>query len=101
VGGPEASLDASLLILMSLASGPKHGYGMMGDILEFSGQRVGPGTLYTAIERLERDGLIAPVPSADRRRPYRITPNGLTAMRGRAQDLRRLAGVATRRLAAR
>lgn len=48
--------DPSLLILSSLASGPKHGYAMMEDILAFSGTRLEPGTLYGALSRLEQRG---------------------------------------------
>ena len=44
---------SGLLILSSLAAGPKHGYAMMEDILDFSGTRLEPGTLYGAITRLE------------------------------------------------
>jgi DNA-binding PadR family transcriptional regulator len=93
--------EAGILILMSLATGPKHGYAMMSDIKAFAATRLGPGTLYTALARLDEDGLIAPMASDDRRRPYRITPSGLTTLRARATSLRRLASVATRRLAAR
>ena len=98
---PGAPSEAGILILMSLATGPKHGYAMMTDIKAFADTRLGPGTLYTALARLEEDGLIAPLASDDRRRPYRITPWGLTTLRARADSLRRLASVATRRLAAR
>jgi len=98
---PDTSSEAGMLILLSLATGPKHGYAMMTDIREFAGARLGPGTLYTALARLEEDGFIAPVASDDRRRPYRITPSGLTTLRARTDSLRRLAAVATRRLAAR
>ena len=61
---------ASLLVLVSLCDGPKHGYSMQRDIETFAGTRLGPGTLYGAITTLERDGLIEAMPSADRRRPY-------------------------------
>lgn len=98
---PGAPSEAGLLILMSLATGAKHGYAMMTDITAFANTRLGPGTLYTAIARLEEGGLIAPIASDDRRRPYRITPSGLTTLKVRAEGMRRLATVATRRLAAR
>lgn len=94
-------VDADELILLSLAGGPKHGYALMMDIAEFSGKKVGPGTLYVAIERLEQRGLVAPIASPDRRRPYRITPDGLDALRTRVGELRRITSVATRRLALR
>jgi DNA-binding PadR family transcriptional regulator len=95
----EPRTDAAFLILASLAAGPKHGYAMVADIKEFSGTELGPGTLYTALQRLEEDGFIAPVASADRRRPYRITPSGVTALRTHADELRRMTGIVGRRLA--
>ncbi|HET8568588.1 MAG TPA: PadR family transcriptional regulator [Candidatus Limnocylindria bacterium] len=93
--------NARVLILTSLAAGPKHGYAMVTDIKEFSGTQLGPGTLYTALQRLEEDGLIAAVSSDDRRRPYRITPAGLTALRAHAADLTRVTTTVGKRLAAR
>ncbi len=68
--------DPSLLILLSLSTEDKHGYAMVEDIATFSGLRLGPGTLYGAITRLEKQGWIKPVPSSDRRQPYRITAAG-------------------------
>jgi DNA-binding PadR family transcriptional regulator len=68
--------DPSLLVLASLAEDDKHGYAMMVDIEAFAGVALGPGTLYGAITRLEQRGLIRPVQSDDRRRPYRITTAG-------------------------
>jgi len=69
-------LEPSLLVLSSLAGGDKHGYAMMVDIEAFAGVRLGPGTLYGAITRLEERGWIKPLDSDDRRRPYRITAEG-------------------------
>ena len=40
--------DASVLILTSLADGPKHGYALIQDIKSFAGLELGPGTLYGA-----------------------------------------------------
>jgi DNA-binding PadR family transcriptional regulator len=68
--------DPSLLVLASLAEGNKHGYAMMEDIQTFAGVRLGPGTLYGAITRLEQKGWIRPVGARDRRQPYAITPSG-------------------------
>src|SRR5262249_20665721 len=48
--------EPALLILVSLADGPKHGYAMVDDIQRLSGTCLGPGTLYGAIARLERLG---------------------------------------------
>ncbi len=80
--------EPGVAILVSLASGPKHGYAMIEDIVAFSGVRVGPGTLYSALARLEERELIAPLPSDDRRRPYRLTDAGLLALREQLAQLR-------------
>jgi DNA-binding PadR family transcriptional regulator len=48
----------------------------MEDMQRFAGIRLGPGTLYGAITRLEEHGWIRPVGSEDRRRPYRLTADG-------------------------
>jgi DNA-binding PadR family transcriptional regulator len=68
--------DARLLVLVSLSDGPKHGYSIQRDVETFAQVRLGPGTLYGAINSLERDQLIEAMPVADRRRPYRLTPAG-------------------------
>lgn len=72
--------EPALLILISLADQPRHGYAMMEDIATFAGVRLGPGTLYGAIARLEERGLITAVPTGDRRQPYRITASGRAAL---------------------
>ena len=46
--------EPALLILISLADGPKHGYAMIDDIATVADVRFGPGTLYGAITRLTR-----------------------------------------------
>src|SRR6266566_885887 len=68
--------DPTILILASLADGEKHGYAIMEDIQVFAGSRLGPGTLYGAISRLEQRGWIRAVKSDSRRQPYRITAQG-------------------------
>lgn len=68
--------DPTLLVLASLAGGDKHGYAIMEDIERFAGVRLGPGTLYGAITRLDQRRWIRPVASDDRRQPYAITPAG-------------------------
>ena len=92
--------DPSLLILASLAGGEKHGYAMVEDIARMSGVRLGPGTLYGALARLERRGLIEPLPAEERRRPYRLTALGATALREQLQGLRAFATTGLQRLAA-
>jgi len=92
--------EPALLILISLADGPKHGYAMVHDIQSLSGERLGPGTLYGAISRLERLGLIAPLPADDRRRPYELTQAGATVLRTELDALARLSTAGLQRLAA-
>ena len=70
------------LILASLADGAKHGYALTKDIESFSGVRLAPGTLYEALARLQAQGLIEPVESHDRRRPYQLTAVGAQALPG-------------------
>ena len=90
--------DPSLLILSSLAGGPKHGYAMMQDIEQFNGTRLEPGTLYGALARLERQGWIEPLPAEDRRRPYRLTGAGATALRQHLRSMRKVVTVGLQRL---
>lgn len=91
--------DPALLILSSLADGPKHGYGMMSDIETMTGMRLGPGTLYGALARLEKSGLIQAIPAQDRRRPYRLTATGIAALREQLSLLQKLAANGLKRLA--
>ena len=92
----ERSRDPALLILASLASGPRHGYAMIEDIDRAAGVKLGPGTLYGAIARLEHRGLIAPVESADRRRPYRLTAMGAAVLHQEIDALERVVLLARR-----
>src|SRR3989442_12982476 len=90
--------DASLLILTSLAGGPKHGYAMIEDIASITGIRLGPGTLYGAIGRLEAEGMIAALASDDRRRPYQITPQGLPQLQAEIGGVNGFTATGLRRL---
>jgi DNA-binding PadR family transcriptional regulator len=92
--------DPPMLVLASLAAGPKHGHAMIEDIEALSGTRLGPGTLYGAIGRLEAQGWIAPLPAEERRRPYRITPNGLRVLRARLATLHHFTTAGLKRLEA-
>ena len=90
--------DPPLLVLASLAGGPKHGHAMIEDIVALSSTRLGPGTLYGAISRLELAGLISPLSSSDRRRPYRITAQGAKRLRAQLSTLQQITRAGTRRL---
>lgn len=87
------------LILSSLAGGEKHGYALTQDIEAFAGVRIAPGTMYEALARLERQGLIEPIPTEGRRRPYRLTAAGATALRSELDTERRVADIGLHRLA--
>jgi DNA-binding PadR family transcriptional regulator len=100
-GGPGRVNDPPVLILTSLASGAKHGYALLLDIEEFAGVRLGPGTLYGAISRLEARGLIEAVGSAGRTRPYRLTAAGSEALEATLTELRTIVEEGTARLGGR
>jgi DNA-binding PadR family transcriptional regulator len=90
--------DAGLLVLASLADGPKHGYAMIADIGRFSGTVLEPGTLYGALARLEKAGWITPLPAEDRRRPYRITAVGQAALLSQLDTMRKVVATVAGRL---
>jgi DNA-binding PadR family transcriptional regulator len=91
--------EPALLILVSLADGPKHGYAITEDIAGFADVRFGPGSLYGAIARLESHGLIEPLDSEDRRNPYQLTAVGEKALRARLASIQAVAKVGQKRLA--
>ena len=90
--------DPPLLVLASLASGPKHGHSMIEDIERLCGTRLGPGTLYGAISRLEQQGWIEPLAVEERRQPYRITAEGVSILRAKLTTLRRFSKSGLKRL---
>jgi DNA-binding PadR family transcriptional regulator len=83
--------EPSLYILVSLSEGPKHGYAI-------SGAPMGPGTLYGALARLERRGLIEPLEAVDRRRPYRLTGLGEATVRAQMERLSAISKTGLHRL---
>ena len=89
----------ALNVLLALADGERHGYGIMLEVRERTGGRVrlGPGTLYGAIKRLKEGGVIEesgerPDPEADdeRRRYYRLSGFGAEVL---AAEVERLDGL--------
>jgi DNA-binding PadR family transcriptional regulator len=70
----------------------------MTDVNAFAASAIGPGTLYAALARLERRGLIEPVDPEDRRRPYRLTAAGSEALSSHLAEMRRLVQVGRTRL---
>jgi DNA-binding PadR family transcriptional regulator len=90
--------EPGLLIMISLADGPKHGYAMLQDIETLAGVRLGPGTLYGALARLERLGLITPLAAVERRRPYELTQAGIGVLRSELATWQNLASTGLHRL---
>ena len=101
---------SQLHILMALAAGDKHGYGIMREVEGFTdgAVKMGPGTLYGAVKRMLAAGLIVesderPDPELDdeRRRYYRITELGGRALDAEVARMEGLARAArARRVAA-
>ena len=85
------------LILSSLAGGAKHGYALMQDIEGFA-DALRPGTLYGALSRLEGMGLIEALEGDGRRRPYRLTHAGATALEVQLSAQAQVADVGLSRL---
>jgi DNA-binding PadR family transcriptional regulator len=79
--------EPSLYVLLTLSDGPKHGYAIMTEALELTGEPLGPGTLYATLSRLEGRGLIEALPAEDRRRPYRLTESGAAVLRAHLEGL--------------
>lgn len=91
--------EPAMLIMISLAEGPKHGYAMQVDIGELTGQRPGPGTLYGAVRRLEEQHYIEALPEVDRRKPYQLTDAGRAALQLELKRMHAVADTGLRRLA--
>jgi len=91
--------EPAVLILTSLVEGPRHGYAIVKDVQGVSGVRLGPGTLYATLSRLEARGLIEGLPAQERRRPYRITGTGLELLRGRLKRMESISRTGLERLA--
>jgi len=87
-----------VLVLTSLADGPKHGYALAKDIESFAGIKLGPGTLYGALSRLEDRGWIEALPAEDRRRPYQITSAGAEHLSAHLHTASQVAATGLRRL---
>ena len=92
--------DRDLLILIGLAEGPKHGYALMQDIDSFADIRLGPGSLYGALARLEDEGLIEALRQQERRQPYKLTDAGADALGNELSAMSDIAETGLSRLSA-
>lgn len=94
--------DAQLLVLTVLADGPLHGYAINSAIENLTGRRLGPGSLYGALSRLEARELIRPTeqnpPDGQRHRTVQITGPGRDLLRAELQQMARVSAVGLRAL---
>jgi DNA-binding PadR family transcriptional regulator len=91
--------EPALLVLTSLLEGPRHGYAIVKDVQALSGVRLGPGTLYATLARLEARNLVEGLPAEGRRRPYRLTGAGVALVQKRLQRMEAIARTGLQRLA--
>jgi DNA-binding PadR family transcriptional regulator len=99
-----ALTEPVLLVLLSLADQPRHGYAILKDVESISGGRVllSTGTLYGALQRLLDDAWIERVKedNAPRdRRTYRLTPSGRQNLQMEVERMRNLTKLASLRMA--
>jgi DNA-binding PadR family transcriptional regulator len=96
--------EPTFFILSALTEQPLHGYGVMLAVRDLSGGRLSlrPGTLYTALDRLAEDGLLAvDRTETDRgrlRRYYRLTDQGAATLAAEVEQVRANAAMAAERL---
>ena len=98
-GGLARFGEPGVLVLISLSDGAKHGYAITADVLEQTGVRLGPGTLYGALSKLEERDLVTALPAEDRRRPYEITEAGRSALAAQLATWSRVVATGRARLA--
>ncbi|MGH7643209.1 MAG: PadR family transcriptional regulator [Candidatus Dormibacteria bacterium] len=98
-GGLGQFTEHALLVLASLAAGPKHGYAIARDVRALTGITIGPGTLYVVIARLERQGWVRRLPVEGRRHPYALTTAGAVTLRAESSHLQDFAETLVRRAA--
>jgi DNA-binding PadR family transcriptional regulator len=103
VGDGRPLTEPVLLILMSLANQPRHGYALIKDIEVLSGRRVrlSTGTLYGALRRLLADGWIQRFQQDDTSRDkqaYRLTGEGRRQLETEIERLKQLTRAGAARL---
>jgi len=90
--------EPSLLILISLAEKNLHGYAIMEDIEKSFDIKLGPGTLYGAISRLEKAGYISLLESQDRKKPYKLTKDGQIYLTEQIKEIQKVTSLGMKRL---
>lgn len=91
--------EPAVLILISLAGQPRHGYAITEDIVTMTGHKPGPGTLYGALARLESRGFIKPIKSESNRCTYKLTVAGEKALHARLDAMKAVTQLGLERLA--
>lgn len=100
------SNDAQMLVLTVLADGPRHGYTINTAIEDLTGRKLGPGSLYGALARLEARGLVRPADGPaeagqqgqERHRTMQITDAGRAALRVELEQMARVSRAGLRAL---
>jgi DNA-binding PadR family transcriptional regulator len=101
---PSPLTEPVLLVLLSLAEQPRHGYSILKDVEQMSAGRVvlSTGTLYGALQRLLRQGWIERFEedeSSRDRRAYRLTSRGRRNLQSEVDRMRHLSKLASLRIA--
>ncbi|WP_010529140.1 PadR family transcriptional regulator [Lentibacillus jeotgali] len=96
--GKNKFTEPSLLILISLAEENRHGYAIMEDIEKNYDIKLGPGTLYGAISRLEKAGYISALESQDRKKPYKLTEEGHVYLTNQIKEIQKVTTLGLKRL---
>ena len=96
--GEELKGHLDALLLAALEDGPRHGYAVIEALRQATGGQLdmATGTVYPALRRLERAGLITgswSVVAGRRRREYRLTPAGAGSLAGRRSEWRAFAAM--------
>ena len=90
--------DAQTLVLCVLADGPRHGYAINTAIEELTGERLGPGSLYGALTRLEAKGLVESLAEHGSQRPVSPPSAGLEVLERELRAMARIARAGLRKL---
>jgi DNA-binding PadR family transcriptional regulator len=97
-GGLARFGEPGMLVLLALSDGAKHGYAITADVLEQTGIRLGPGTLYGSLSKLVDRGLVTALAAEERRRPYELTEAGREALAAQVATWSRVVATGRARL---
>jgi DNA-binding PadR family transcriptional regulator len=90
--------DSQTLVLCVLADGPLHGYAINQAIEELTGERLGPGSLYGALARLEAKELVESLDGTGRQQPVQLTDRGREVLERELRSMARVAAVGLKNL---